>query len=113
MLCCYAKAMKPRYDSSLSYHSPVFLGDRRTTQSICAFRSPGNVVVIPEGKTLHDVRTAVEMGGYRFPAALRIMARTNPNLHIFEYRGEALYTHEAHGLMDAITEVELDPLLEP
>jgi hypothetical protein len=81
----------------------MFLGDRRTTQSIRAFRSPGNVVV----------RTAVEMGAYRFPAALRIMARTNPTLHIFEYRGETLYTHEAHGLMEATTEVEADPLLEP
>ena len=95
------------------YHSPVFIGDRRTTQSIRAFRSPRNVVVIPKDKTLRDVRTGVEMGGYRFPAALRIMARTNPNLHIFEYRGETLYTHEANGLLDAITEVEADPLLEP
>lgn len=104
--------MKPRSDRSLSYHSPVFLGDRRTTQSIRAFRSPGNVIVIPEGKTLRDVRTNVEVG-YRFPAALRIMARTNPNLHIFEYRGETCYMHEAHGLMEATTGVELDPLLEP
>ena len=66
----------------------------------------------PQDKTLRDVRAGVEMGGYRFPAALRIMARTNPNLHIFEYRGETLYTHEAHGLMEATTEVEADPLLE-
>jgi hypothetical protein len=90
----------------------MFLGDRRTTRSIRAFRSPGNVVVIPTGKTLRDVRTGVEMGGYRFPAALRIMARTNPNLHIFEYGRETLYLHEAHGLMDATTEVALDLLLE-
>ena len=106
--------MKPQSDGSLSYyHSPVFLGDRRTTRSIRAFRSPGNVVVIPEGKTLHDVRTGVEIDGYRFPAALRIMAPANPNVHIFEYHGETLYTHEAHGLMETTTEVKADPLLEP
>jgi hypothetical protein len=51
------------------------------------------VVLIPKDATLRDVRTGVEMGGYRFPAALRIMARTNPNLHLFEYRGETLYKH--------------------
>ena len=91
----------------------MFIGDCRARRPVRAFRSPGNVVVIPEGKTLRDVRTGVEMGGYRFPAALRIMARANPNLHIFEYHGETLYTHEAHGLMETTTEVEADPLLEP
>jgi len=34
------------------------------------------------------------------------MARTNQNLHIFEFRGETLYTHEATGLMEATTGVE-------
>ena len=105
--------MKLRSDGSLSYDSPVFIGNRRTTQSIRAFRSPASVVVIPEGKTLHDVRTGVEMDGYRFPAALRIMARTDHQLHLFEYRGETLYLSEAYGLMEATTEVEADPFLEP
>jgi hypothetical protein len=44
---------------------------------------------------------------------MRIMARTKPDLHIFEYRGETLYMHFLHGLIEATTEVELDPLLEP
>ncbi len=95
--------MKLRSDRPVSYHSPVFIGDRTTTQSIRAFRSPADVVVIPKDKTLRDVRTGVEMGGYRFPAALRIMARTNTNLHIFEYRGETLYTHFVNGLIEATT----------
>jgi hypothetical protein len=63
-------------------------------------------MVIPKDARLCDVRTAVEVPGYRFPAALRIMARTNPNLHIFEFRGETWYTHESHGLMEATTGVE-------
>ena len=89
----------------------MFIGDRRTTRSIRAFRTPGDLVVIRKDAKLRDVRrTGVE--GYRFPAALRIMARTNPNMYIFEYRGETLYMHEAHGLMEATTEVELDPLLD-
>lgn len=82
----------------------------RTTRSIRAFRTPGDLVVIPNDAKLRDFRTGVE--SYRFPAALRIMARTNPNMFIFEYRGETLYTNEAHGLIEATTEVELDPLLE-
>jgi hypothetical protein len=90
----------------------MFLGDRRTTHSIRAFRSPAHVVVIPKGAILRDVRGSIEPG-YRFPTALRIMARTKPDLHIFEYRGETLYVHEVHGLMEATTEVELDLLLEP
>ena len=84
----------------------MFIGDRRTTRTIHAFRSPANIVIIPKGSRLGDVSTAVEVPGYRFPAALRIMARTNQNLHIFEFRGETLYTHEAHGLMEATTGVE-------
>jgi hypothetical protein len=59
-----------------------------------------------KGARLCDVRTAVEVPGYRFPAALRIMARTNQNLHIFEYRGETFYTHESHDLMEATIGVE-------
>ena len=77
----------------------MFIGDCRTKHPIRAFRSPNNIVDIPKDATLCDVRTAVEVSEYRFPAALRIMARTNPNIHIFEYRGETLYMHEAHGLM--------------
>jgi hypothetical protein len=83
----------------------MFIGDRRTKHPIRAFRSPANIVIIPKGARLCDVRTAVETG-YRFPAALRIMARTNQNLHIFEYRGETFYTHESHGLMEATTGAE-------
>jgi hypothetical protein len=89
----------------------MFLGDRTTTRSIRGYRSPGNVVAIPKDATLHDIRTCVE--GYRFPAALRIMARTNAGLLLFEYHGETLYMHSVHGLMDGTTAVELDPLLEP
>ena len=66
-------------------------------------------MLIPKGATLRDVRTGVE--GYRFPAALRVMARTKPSLHIFEYRGETLYVHEGRGLMDGTTEVEADPAM--
>jgi hypothetical protein len=84
----------------------MFIGDRRTTRPIHGFRSPASIVIIPKGARLCDVRTAVEVPGYRFPAALRIMARTNQNLHIFEDRGETLYTHEAHGLIEATTSVE-------
>jgi len=69
----------------------MFIGDRRTKHAIRAFRSPAHMVVIPKDAMLRDVRTAVEPG-YRFPASLRIMAQANPNLHIFEYRGETLRT---------------------
>jgi hypothetical protein len=89
----------------------MFIGDRRTKRPIRGFRAPNNIVDIPKDATLCDVRAAVEVSGYRFPAALRIMARTNPNLHIFEYRGETLYMHEVHGLLEATTEVEADPVL--
>jgi hypothetical protein len=89
----------------------MFLGDRTTTRSIRGYRSPGNVVAIPKDATLHDIRTGVE--GYRFPAALRIMARTNAGLLLFEYRDETLYMDSVHGLKDATTWVDADPLLEP
>ena len=69
------------------------------------------MVVIPNGAILRDVRGTIEPG-YRFPAAMRIIARTKPDLHIFEYRGETLYMYEVHGLIEATTEVELDRLLE-
>jgi hypothetical protein len=85
----------------------MFIGNRRTKHSIHAFRSPANVVVIPKDAVLHDVRTTVELG-YRFPAALRIMARTTSSLHIFEYRGETLYMPFAHGLIEATIEVGLE-----
>jgi hypothetical protein len=77
-----------------------------------ALRSPGHVVVISKNAIQHDVRTSSEPG-YRFPISMKIVAGQNPSLHVFEYRGETLYMHEAHGLMDATTEVEPDPLLEP
>jgi hypothetical protein len=86
------------------------IAERRAASVL--FAHPATWLLSPKDKTLRDVRTGVEMGGYRFPAALRIMARTNANLYIFEYRGETLYLHEAHGLMDATTEVEADLLLE-
>jgi hypothetical protein len=89
----------------------MFLGDRRTTHSIRAFRSPAHVVVIPNGAILRDVRGSIEPG-YRFPAAMRIMAGTKISLHLFEYKGETLYVHEVHSLLEATTEVELDLLQE-
>jgi hypothetical protein len=76
----------------------MFIGDRRTKHSIRAFRSPDHVVVIPKDAILHDVRTSIEPG-YRFPIAMRFVARKNPSMHIFEYQGETLYMHFVHGLM--------------
>ena len=83
----------------------MYIGDRRTKHAIRAFRSPAHVVVIPKGKTLHDVRTSAEPG-YRFPMAMRVEARNNVAMHIFEYAGETLYMHFAHGLMEATTGIE-------
>ena len=83
----------------------MFIGDRKTKHSIRAFRSPANAVVIPEGAILHDVRTSVEPG-YRLPIALKVVAQPNPSLHIFEYRGETLYMHFVHGLIEATTEIK-------
>jgi hypothetical protein len=40
----------------------MFLGDRRTTRSIRAFRSPTHVVVITKGAILRDVRGSIEPG---------------------------------------------------
>jgi hypothetical protein len=82
----------------------MFIGDRRTKHSIRAFRSPANVVFIPKGATLHDVRTIREPG-YSFPAAMTDAARQNPSQYIFEYQGETLYMHFAHGLIEATTAV--------
>ena len=81
----------------------MFIGDRRTKHSIRAFRSPGYAVKIPRNAILHDVRTSTEPG-YRFPIAMQITARKNPSMYVFEYRGETLYMHFVHGLMEA-TEV--------
>ena len=78
----------------MSYHSPVFIGDRRTTQRIHAFRSPGSVVLIPKNATLRDVRTGVEMGGYR--RTQTCISSSIAAKHC---------TCEAHGLMGATTEV--------
>lgn len=84
----------------------MFIGDRRTTHAIRAFRSPALMVIIPKGAMLHDVRTGVGIGWYRFHPALRVLARTDPNLHIFEYRGETLYAHFVAELLEATTEVD-------
>jgi hypothetical protein len=80
----------------------MFIGDRRTTRPIRAFRSPANVVLIPKDAILHDVRTSTEPG-YRFPVAMSIAARKNSAMHIFEYAGETLYMHFANGLIEATT----------
>ena len=89
----------------------MFIGDRRTKHSIRAFRSQANVVVIPKDAILRDVCSSTEPG-YRFPIAMRFVARKNPSMHIFEYQGETLYMHFVHGLMEATTAVEADPLPE-
>ena len=83
----------------------MFIGDRRTKHSIRAFRSPADSVVIPKDAILRDVRTSAEPD-YPFPAAMRMLARKNPSVHIFEYRGETLYMHFVHGLIEATTGVE-------
>jgi hypothetical protein len=83
----------------------MFIGDRRTTHANRALRSPTNAVVIPKYAILRDVRTSGEPG-YRFPIAMRIAARKNPSMYIFEYRGETLYMHFVHGLMEATTEIK-------
>ena len=61
-----------------------------------AFRSPGELVVIPQDAILRDVRTSNEPG-YRYPIAMGFAAKKNPSMHIFEYRGETLYMHFVHG----------------
>jgi hypothetical protein len=83
----------------------MFIGDRRTKHSIRALRSPTDAVVIPKNAVLRDVRTSAELG-YRFPIAMRFVVRKNPSMYIFEYRGETLYMHFVHGLMEATTGVE-------
>ena len=83
----------------------MFIGDRITRRYIRAFRSPGNVVVIPRNAVLHDVRTSEE-AGYRFPIVMRIVAQKNPSMHVFEYRGETLYVRFANGLIEATTGVD-------
>ena len=85
----------------------MFIGDRRTNRSIRAFRSPGQVVIIPKDSILRDVRTIREPG-YRFPAAMTDAARQNPSQYIFEYQGETLYMHFAHGLMEATMGIKSD-----
>ena len=82
----------------------MFIGNRRTKHPIRALRSSGNAVLIPRNAILRDVRTSNEPG-YRFPIAMRIAARQNPSMHIFEYEGETLYMHFTHGRMEATTEI--------
>ena len=82
----------------------MYIGNRRTNRGIRAFRSPGDAVVIPKGAALHDIRTSTEPG-YRLPIAMRIIARKNPSMYVFEYRGETLYIHSVHGLMEATIEI--------
>jgi hypothetical protein len=90
---------------SLSYHTAMLIGDRRTKHGIRAFQSPGHRVVIPKGEILENVRTSVEPG-YRFPIAMRFVARKNPSMHIFEYRGGTFYIPFALGLIEATTEIK-------
>jgi hypothetical protein len=85
----------------------MFIGDRRTKHSIRALRSPGHAVVIPKDAILRDVRTS-GAPGYRFPIAMRFAARKNPSMYVFEYRGETLYLHFVHGLIEATTEIKLE-----
>ena len=80
----------------------MFLGDRRTTRSIVAFRSHNDSVLIPAGAILQDVRTD-NVRGYRFPKATMIVARRNASVHIFEFEGETLYVHFRYGLIEATT----------
>ena len=93
------------FRGSLSYHTAMFIGERRTTRPIRALRSPVHPIVIPKDAILHNVRTSLEPG-YPFPAAMTEAARKNPSQHIFEYQGETLYMHFTHGLMDATTEIK-------
>ena len=81
----------------------MFLGNRRTTRPIRAYRSPGEAVFIPKDSVLRDVRTSTEPG-YPVPIAMAIVARQNPSLHVFEFRGETLYMHFSQGLMKATME---------
>jgi hypothetical protein len=43
--------MKPRCDRPVSYHSPMFIGDRRTTRSIRALRAPSHASLNPRAET--------------------------------------------------------------
>jgi hypothetical protein len=45
----------------LSYYGAMLIGDR-TRHGIPAFRSPVQVVVLPNDAILHDVRTSGELG---------------------------------------------------
>ena len=83
----------------------MFIGDRRTRRPIRAFRSPTDAVVIPRNAILTDVRTSTEPG-HRFPIAMRIAARKNQAMFIFEYAGETLYTPFTDPLMELTTEIE-------
>jgi hypothetical protein len=82
----------------------MFLGDRRTTRSIHAFRSPRDSVRIPTGAILHDVRTN-NVRGYPFPRATTIMPQRHASMYIFEFSGETLYVHFRYGLIEATTKV--------
>jgi hypothetical protein len=84
----------------------MLIGDRRTKHTIRAFRSPAHMAVMPKNATLHNVRTSSAFQGHRCSDLIRDMARRNPNLHIFEYRGETLYMHFVHGLIEATTEIK-------
>jgi hypothetical protein len=81
----------------------MFIGNRRTTRPIRAYRARRNAVIIPKDAILHAVRTSSEPG-YPFPIGMRIASQKNPSIHIFEYGGETLYTHFSHGLIAATTE---------
>jgi hypothetical protein len=78
----------------------MFIGNRRTTHAIRAYRSPAHLVVIPRGVVLRDVRPCDEPG-YQVPLAMKIAVRKNPAMYVFEYRGETLYMHFSNGLIAA------------
>ena len=82
----------------------MFIGDRKTKHETRAFRARSQTVVIPKNAILHDVRTRCEPG-YPFPVALPAVAHEKPKHVHFEYRGETLYLHFVHGLIEATTAV--------
>lgn len=77
----------------------MFIGDRKTKRSIRALRSPGEAVIIPKGMILRDVRT--HTNGEPLRTTLISMAKSNPGMYLFEFRGETLCF--VHRLLDVTT----------
>ncbi|HLI29863.1 MAG TPA: hypothetical protein VKV79_02035 [Terriglobia bacterium] len=84
------------------------IGDRRTRYKIHASRTPDLRVEIPQGEILSNVRTSgSDVSGYPVPKAIQnIIKAGNPNIHIFEYKGETLYKPAGEGLMGATEPAE-------